>query len=286
MMTETEFLAALKRLPLHPGARDLADDCALIEIGGETLILNHDVMAEGTHFRPEADLADVAWKLVALNLSDLASKGADPIGVLLGHSLGGNDQRFLDGFREVLSEYSISLLGGDTIAATGASTYSVTAIGKATHTPVPSRGSARVGDSVFVTGAFGRAMLGFEGNANHAEAFNRPRPRVAEGKALAPHVNAMMDVSDGLLLDIFRIAQASKVSIEIDSSAVPVADNARRDECMVWGDDYELLFTLPPGAQPPVEAKAIGTVEPRGFVPLFIDGDPIANSDGLGYQHG
>ncbi len=286
MMTETEFLAALKALPLHKGARGLADDCALIEIGGETLIINHDLMAEGTHFRPEADLADVAWKLVAINLSDLASKGAEPIGILLGHSLGGNDQRFIQGLQAVLTAYNIAILGGDTIAATGASTYSVTALGRATSKTVPSRSSAKIGDSVFVTGTLGCAMLGFEGHSRFIEAFSRPQPRVTEGQALAGHVNAMMDVSDGLLLDIFRIAEASGVSIEIDSAAVPVADNSRRHECMIWGDDYELLFTLPPGIKPAAKATAIGTVEPRGFVPLFVDGEPIANADGLGYQHG
>ncbi|MFL0357119.1 thiamine-phosphate kinase [Erythrobacter sp. GH1-10] len=286
MMTEREFLAALRTLPLHTGSRGLEDDCALIEIGGETLVFNHDMMAEDTHFRRNADLADVAWKLVAINLSDLASKGAKPVGVLLGHSLGGNDQRFVEGLREVLAAYDVPLMGGDTIAATGASTYSLTAIGKATSAPVPSRGGAEAGHSVFATGSFGRAMLGFEGDPAHVAAFNRPRPRIEEGLALASLVGGMMDVSDGLLLDAFRMAQASKVTIAIESAAVPVAAPDRRTECMQWGDDYELLFTLPDGIVPPVEATMIGTVEPQGFVPLFVDGEPVANPEGLGYQHG
>lgn len=286
MMTEREFLSALQTLPLHPGARGLKDDCALIEIGGETLIFNHEMMAEDTHFRRDADLADVAWKLVAINLSDLASKGAEPVGVLLGHSLGGNDQRFIAGLREVLSEYSVPLMGGDTVAATGASTYSLTAIGRATRQPVPARTSAEPGQSLFVTGEVGGAMLGFEGASAHLTTFNRPRARIDEGIALAPHVGAMMDISDGLLLDVYRMAEASGVSIALDHAAIPVADEARRDECMRWGDDYELLFTLPGGKQPPAPATLIGTVEQRGYVPLFVDSHPVANSDGLGYQHG
>ncbi|GMN02677.1 thiamine-phosphate kinase [Erythrobacter sp. MTPC3] len=286
MMTEREFLSALQTLPLHPGGRGLKDDCALIEIGGETLIFNHDMMAEDTHFRRDADLADVAWKLVAINLSDLASKGAEPVGIMLGHSLGGNDQRFITGLREAMHEYSVPLMGGDTVAATGASTYSITAIGRATSQPVPSRTSAKPGQLLYVTGTIGRAMLGFEGVSKHLEAFNRPRACIAEGIALAPQVGAMMDVSDGLLLDVYRMAEASGVSISLDLSAIPVADAKKRDECIRWGDDYELLFTLPQGVPPAVSATLIGTVEQRGFVPIFIDGHPVANSDGLGYQHG
>ncbi|EAQ29480.1 thiamine-monophosphate kinase [Erythrobacter sp. NAP1] len=285
-MSEAEFLSALRTLPLHPGARGLTDDCAVIEFGSETLIINHDLMAEGTHFRPEADLADVAWKLLAINLSDLASKGAEPIGVLLGHSLGGNDRRFLEGLRAGLAAFDVPILGGDTVAVTGASTFSMTAIGRATHKPVPWRKGAAIGDGLFVTGTLGRAMLGFEGEVDHEDAFNRPAPRLTEGRALAPHVTAMMDVSDGLLLDAFRIAEASQVTIGIESSEVPVADNARCADCMRWGDDYELLFTAPADAKLPVPATRIGTVAPRGFAPLVLDGDPLLNAQGLGYQHG
>ena len=85
--------------------------------------------------------------------------------------------------------------------------------------------------------------------------------------------------------DAFRMAEASGVSIAIDSAAVPVADPQRRLACLTWGDDYELLFTLPPDAVVDVAATRIGTVEPRGFAPLFLDGDPLVNPDGLGYTH-
>ncbi len=284
-MTEGEFLSALRSLPLHAGARGLQDDCGLIEIGDETLIFNHDVMAEGVHFRPDADLGDVAWKLVAINLSDLASKGAEPVGVLLGYSLDTDDQQFIDGLREALSEFGVSLLGGDTVASTGARTFSMTAIGRATCRPVPSRTGAREGDALYVTGTLGRAMLGFEGDDAYREAFNRPRPLLNEGRILAPHVTAMMDVSDGLLLDAFRLAQASGVSITVETAKVPVASRADADRCMRWGDDYELLFTLPNGKKPPVPASQIGEVGMVGPAPLIVDGDPIVQANGLGYQH-
>ena len=285
-MNEADFIAALRALPLHPGARGLADDAAVLEIGGETLVLTHDTMAEGTHFRADADMADVAWKLVASNLSDLAAKGAQPVGVLIGASLGRDDEGFVQGLKEAFDAFGTTILGGDTIANSGARTFGLTAIGKATHTPVPARSGAQIGDGVWVTGTLGEAMLGFEGDPAHLEAFNRPAPRLSEGNALAPLVTAMMDVSDGLLLDAFRLAEASEVTLAIDSAAVPIPIPERRDECMRWGDDYELLFTLPQDANCPVDATRIGRVEPRGFAPLMLDDHPVVNAEGLGYQHG
>lgn len=285
-MNEPEFIAALRSLPLHSGARNLEDDCALIIIGDETLVINHEMMAEGTHFLPDADMADVAWKLVSSNLSDLAAKGAEPVGVLLGHSLGRDDARFVRGLREALLAFGVPLLGGDTVAATGASTFSMTAIGRATHHPVPARRGAKIGDHVYVSGTIGRAMLGFEGVAEHREAFNRPHPRMAEGIALAPHVSAMMDVSDGLLLDCWRMANLNSVTFAIDPYAVPVASNKRRDDCMRWGDDYELLFTAPPHAALPVQASHIGVVTAAGIAPLQLGRSLLVSPANLGYQHG
>lgn len=288
-MNETDFIAALRRLPLHPGARGLEDDAAVLEIGGETLVITHDTMVEGVHFLPAQHMADVAWKLVATNLSDLAAKGAQPLGVLLSHTLGERDEAFLAGLDEVLAHYGVGILGGDTVRGNGPRTLGLTAIGRAAHTPVPSRAGAQVGHGLYVTGTLGEAMLGFEalrdGTDADPAAYARPLARVAEGEVLAPQVSAMMDVSDGLLLDSFRMAEASPVSIAIDTAACPVAEPARIMECLTWGDDYELLFTLPEGIAPPVPATRIGTVEPRGFAPLFVDGEPVTNREGLGYTH-
>ncbi|MBA4052588.1 MAG: thiamine-phosphate kinase, partial [Erythrobacter sp.] len=209
-------------MPLHPGARGLADDCAVLTLGSETLVITHDMMAEGTHFRADADMADVAWKLVATNLSDLAAKGAEPLGVLVGYMLGRDNARFLEGLREALEAFATPLLGGDTIAAAGPRALGLTAIGRATHVPVPARSGAQAGDGVWITGPVGRAMLGFEGDPELLTAFDRPLPRLAEGRALAPMVSAMMDISDGLLLDAFRLAEASGVTLALDPQAIPV----------------------------------------------------------------
>lgn len=104
-MNEPDFIAALRTLPLHPGARGLMDDCAVFPFGTETIVITHDMMAEGVHFRAHADMADVAWKLVATNLSDLAAKGAVPVGVLLGHTLGRDDARFIEGLQAALEAF-------------------------------------------------------------------------------------------------------------------------------------------------------------------------------------
>ncbi|MDF8332490.1 thiamine-phosphate kinase [Novosphingobium cyanobacteriorum] len=289
---EGAFIAALRSLATTPGARGLADDCALLDIGGETLVLTHDMMVEGVHWLPDQDAADVAWKLVATNLSDLAAKGAEPVGVLLGYSLGVDDAGFVRGLREVLHAFGVPLLGGDTVSSPAAQAHGLTAIGRATHRPVPSRSGARAGDSVWITGPVGGAMLGFEAlrdgtGAIETLAFRRPSPRLAEGRALAPQVTAMMDVSDGLLLDSARMARASRVTLALESAAVPYAESlpeSRRNAAMRWGDDYELLFTLPPGETPQCSAYRIGAVVEAGPAPVLLDG---AQQHGpLGYEHG
>ena len=288
MITESAFIAALRGLATHPGARGLDDDCAVIEIGGETLILTHDAMAEGVHFLPSQDPADIAWKLVASNLSDLAAKGAEPLGVLLGYQLAEDNARFVTGLGEVLAHYGVSLLGGDTVSASGNQVLGMTALGRATHRPVPSRSGAQVGDSLWLTGPLGAAMLGFEalkGGTGDSLAYRRPSALLDEGQALAPLVTAMMDVSDGLLLDARRMAEASQLTIDIDRSAVPIATpEARRDEALRWGEDYQLLFTAPRSAQFPVAVHRIGEVITRGPDALLVDGAaPVGK---LGYEHG
>lgn len=261
----------------------------MLEIGGETLILTHDSMVEGVHFLRGQDPADVAWKLVATNMSDLAAKGAQPIGVLLGYQLAADAMRFADGLKDALETYGAALLGGDTVAGPGPQALGLTAIGRATHRPVPSRTGAQSGDGIWITGPVGVAMLGHEalrdGHGDSA-AYRRPRALLREGQALAPLVHAMMDVSDGLLLDAWRMANASGVTLSIDSAAVPIASSeARRDECLRWGDDYQLLFTVPADTDLPVPAHRIGTVEQRGSGALVLDGMPLAGPAGLGYQH-
>jgi thiamine-monophosphate kinase len=288
MKGEAAFIAAMRALASEPAARGLTDDCAVLEFAGEALVLTHDMMVEGVHTLPGQDPGDVAWKLVAVNLSDLAACGARPLGVLLGHMLGEGDERFAEGLAEVLEHYRVPLLGGDTVAGSVPRAWGLTAIGAATHLPVPSRSGAKPGDGVWLTGQLGGAMLGFEAlrDGTHADtmAYRRPLARLAEGEALAPLVTAMMDVSDGLLLDALRLAEASGATVALESGAVPVAASERRDDALRWGDDYELLFTLTAGVEPPVPATRIGDVRTRSEASLLLDGEPPRGS--LGYQHG
>jgi len=280
-MHETKFIAALRSLPLHPGARGLNDDAAVIAIGGETLVLTHDMIAEGVHYLPGTDQFDIAWKLVAVNLSDLAAKGAEPIGVLVGASLSDGSARFVEGLRAILKEYDVPLLGGDTIRPAGPASFGCTAIGRATTPNIPARSGARPGDTLFLAGEIGAARRGWlalsEGklpsDADIA-AYLRPRPLLAEGRALAPYAHAMMDVSDGLLLDASRMAAASGVAIDIDAFA--------EDEAMRWGDDYALLLAAGP-LDPMLPARAIGRVLTHGEHDVLVGGQPPKGS--LGYQH-
>lgn len=295
---EADFIAALRALAPHPAARGLADDCAVLDLTGTgatsgALVLTHDMMVEGVHWLPGQDMADVAWKLVATNLSDLAAKGAAPVGVLLGFTLGDadDDRRFIAGLADALAAFDVALLGGDTVAATGPRSLGLTALGRATHTPPPSRAGVQPGDGLWLTGPVGGAMLGYEalrdGTAADSTAFRRPVPRLAEGIALAPLASAMMDVSDGLLIDAARLAQASGVTLSIESGAIPFHHGvhlSRRDDAMRWGDDYELLFTLPAGVSPPVPAFRIGRAIVHSGRPLLLDG--AVPHGRLGYMHG
>ena len=261
----------------------------MIEVGGEVLVLTHDAMAEGVHYLAGQDPADVAWKLVATNMSDLAAKGAEPVGVLLGYMFGRDDPRFVEGLGEALKHHGAALLGGDTISGSGAQVLGLTAIGRATHRPVPSRTGARPGDALYITGPVGAAMLGLEAlNSGRGDstAYRRPVALLKEGMVLAPHVTAMMDVSDGLLLDAARLARASGVTLAIDSAAVPIATpEERRAEAMRWGEDYQLLFTAPADASLPIPAHRIGEAILLTESPIILDGSPLSEQDGLGFEH-
>lgn len=277
-MNEAEFLALLRPLATDPAARGLLDDAAVL---GD-LVLTHDVLVEGVHFLSSDPPDDVAWKLVAVNLSDLAAKGATPVGVLLGYPLGDDswDQNFARGLGDALAHFDVALLGGDTVH--GPRVLSLTAIGRSPL--APSRSEAQAGDALWVTGVIGRGGLGLRADPDHLDAYRRPLPRLAEGKTLAPIVHAMMDVSDGLLIDARRMAEASGLAVEIDLDAVPVV--GERMAAVTAGDDYELLFALPAEIASPVAATRIGTFGLGRGLTLCDGAEPVPLPDRLGWQHG
>lgn len=297
-MTEAEFLAALRALPLHPGAHGLVDDTAAI--GG--LIFTTDTIVENVHFLPGDDPADIAWKLVAVNLSDLAAKGAQVEGVLLNYPLSGEawDRAFLQGLGDALAAFDCRLIGGDTVSLPpGASrVLTLTAIGSGTAAPL--RSGARAGDTLWVTGTIGDAGAGLRiargaaGPSSLLARYRRPQPRLAEGRKLAPVVHAMMDVSDGVLIDAGRMAAASALAVTVELAALPLSPDylafagADRDAHLAAataGDDYELLFALPAGDEPPVGAVPIGRFEEGRGIAITWQGTPAPLPPSLGFQH-
>jgi len=281
-VNEAEFLAALRTLPLHPAARGLRDDTALLDAGGP-LVLTSDTIVEGVHFLSTDPAEDVAWKLGAVNLSDLAAKGALPLGVMLNYTLAG-DSAWDAGFIEGLRHLDVRLIGGDTVSLPSGAPRVLTLTAFGIDAAAPPRSGARAGDALYVTGAIGDAGAGLaiargaEGPAELLTAYQRPMPRIADGRALAPCVHAMMDVSDGLLIDGARMAEASRLALEIDLAAVPLSAAYRgfagdgreaRIAATTAGDDYQLLFAAPAGFVLPVPATRI-PLPPLLFRPTSI----------------
>ena len=158
-MDETEVIARLRRIATHPGARELRDDAAIVD----GFVVTHDSVAEGVHFLATDPPASVGWKLVAVNLSDLAAQGAEPVGALLSLTLsdGDWDRALIDGIEAACESYSLPLLGGDTIAlpAGAPRVYGLTAIGQAGDN-TPSRSGGRAGDRLWVAGTLGDSAAG------------------------------------------------------------------------------------------------------------------------------
>lgn len=290
MPDEFAFLTALRAIATHPAAAGLADDTAQLDVAAGQLILTSDTMVESIHYRPHDPPQSVGWRLAAVNLSDLAAKGATPLACLLNYSLSGDaewDRAFLDGLNQALTTYAMPLIGGDTVAMpTGAPrSLTLTTIGTA-RPKVPLRSGAQPGNTLWVTGTIGGAAFGADGEPRDLARYLHPIPRIAEGAALAPRATAMMDVSDGLLIDAQRLASASGIAIHIDLDAVPLALPGPILDAACAGDDYELLFTLPEGVEPPVPATRIGTAGPGSGLNLTANGAPIPLPARLGYRHG
>ena len=304
MSAESRFLTLLRLLANDPAARGLQDDVAVLDVGGARLILTSDTMVEGVHYLPGDPPADIGWKLAAVNLSDLAAKGARPVGCLLNYALSDDDAwdaTFLEGLREALGRHAMPLLGGDTVKMPqgSARSYSLTAIGEASG-PIPARSGAQAGDRLYLTGPVGDAGAGLDllrsnpaASGPLVEAYRRPKPRLAEGMLLAGHAHAMMDVSDGLLIDAARMAEASGLAVTIDhvplSPALELVSGggtAAQITAARAGDDYELLFALPPSAKPPVRAIPVGSFSSGTGLSLMIDGAAIPLPDRLGWEHG
>jgi thiamine-monophosphate kinase len=308
-MRESEIIQRLRRIATAPEARGLLDDVAVLE----DFVITHDAIAEGVHFLSSDPPASVGWKLVAVNLSDLAAKGAEPAGALLLLTVSGPSEWALDfigGVEAACESYGLALLGGDTIALpVGAPrVLGMTVIGRAAG-PVPHRAGGKAGDALWLVGTVGDAAAGLaqlieDPNATGplVDIYRRPIPQLGAGKAAAPHAHATMDVSDGLLLDARRLAEASGRSAIIDLDALPLSsafvaergqDLAARLFAATGGDDYALLAALPADLDPATlslpsgtRISRIGSLAAKGTpVRLLWNGEPVDLPERLGFEH-
>ena len=248
----------------------IGDDAALLAPPpGRQLVVTADTLNDGVHFPRGTSPADVGWKALAVNLSDLASMGAEPAWCTLSLSLPQSDpawiEGFLDGFLDLAGQHGIALVGGDTTR--GPLSIAVTAMGLVEPGRALRRDGARVGDEVWVTGtlgdaAGGLALLDREPVPALRARLDRPTPRVAAGRALAGIATACVDVSDGLLADLGHVCARSHVAARIDVDALPasaalmeVIGEADRIALQAsGGDDYELCFTAPADAGADIDA--------------------------------
>lgn len=249
-------------------ALGIGDDAAVLDVpAGRQLVACTDTLVAGVHFPAATAPGDIGWKSLAVNLSDLAAMGAEPAWALLALTLPGADTSFVegfaDGFAQLAHAHDVALIGGDTTQ--GPLSVTVTALGVVPVGEALTRGGARVGDGVFVTGTLGdaagalrlleagrTAALGESGAVLRAR-LDRPEPRIAAGLALRGIASACIDVSDGLLADLGHVCMASAVGAGIDADALPISPELAalfdtrncRDLAISGGDDYELCFTAP-----------------------------------------
>jgi thiamine-monophosphate kinase len=306
-MDELALIDRLRLIATDPAARGLDDDVAVI---GD-LVLTHDMIAEGVHFFDFDPPASVGWKLVAVNLSDLAAKGAEPVAALMGFTIGDSewDEKFIEGVAAACEAYSLALVGGDTIAlpADAPRVFSLTAIGRS-DASTPSRSGGKPGDALWVVGTLGDAAAGLallQGNSEAegplVESYRRPVPQLAAGRQLAPYATAMMDISDGLLLDASRLCAASGCGAAIRLDALPLSrayiaergtDRRARLKAATGGDDYALLAALPSEFDPLGLSLPTGTILAR--IGELAGGEGLVLSDAagevplpeqLGYEH-
>lgn len=290
-----EFLAPLAAG--YAGAFGLSDDCAAISpTPGHDLVVKTDPVAAGVHFLPDDPPADIGWKALAVNVSDLAAKAAIPRAYLMALSFPEPPTRgwmrsFAAGLAEAQAAFGMHLIGGDTDQRPGPVTISISVFGEVPTGRMVRRGTAQPGDRLYVSGSLGMAAIGLallrdaslakawkleESTADVAiRRFRRPEPRIVLRSALLEHARAAMDLSDGLAKDLGRMCRASGCGAEVQLGRVPregaaaaavAVDPARWHDVIASGDDYEVLAAVPPeraaGFEREVQAATSALREP------------------------
>ncbi len=312
------FAPLAKNAPLAFG---LTDDAAMLKPRqGHALVLTADAIVEGVHYLPDDPPDSIARKLLRVNLSDLAAKGATPLAYLLTAAFPRDVREswiaaFARGLKQDQTHFGIHLLGGDTVATPGPASFSLTAIGEVPGSTMLRRAGARPGDLVCVSGTIGDGGFGLaELRAPHPglsepqrrfliARYRLPQPRTRLGPLLRGLASAALDVSDGLVQDLGHIARQSGLALVVDAVAVPLspagraiarADGNAVRRALTAGDDYEIAFTLPKTRLPALERAArlarirvsvIGAVaQGQGVTVRGPDGTPIDLGTG-GFQH-
>lgn len=295
-------------LATDPGAYGLDDDAGALKPSGDDIVVTTDAIVEGVHFLPDDPPDTVARKALRVNLSDLAAKGATPVGFVLTLALRSADEAWLTPFASALGEdatqFGCPLLGGDTVSTPGPLMVSVTAFGRVPPGRMVHRSGASAGERVMVTGTIGDAALGLavlKGGKVHAAVSDKavrealvgryrvPQPRVALAEIIGDHASASMDVSDGLAGDLAKLCSVSGVSAVIELEQVPLSEAARdlvsrgiagRETLITGGDDYEILCTMAEDKVGPftqaaqrlgIAVSSIGTVVAGSAGPKFVD---------------
>jgi thiamine-monophosphate kinase len=298
-----------KPLAKHPGAFGLADDAAAITPPpGHDLVLKTDGLIAGVHFFPDDPADGVSRKALRVNLSDLAAKGAVPLGFLLSLALPKDFSEdwlaaFTQGLAADADDYRCPLLGGDTDSTPGPITISISAIGTLPTGTMVRRSGAKAGDHVLVSGTIGDAALGLrvrrgeleDASGDLVSRYRLPQPRMALAETVRTHVSAAMDISDGLAGDLAKLCRASGISADIEVARVPLSEAAAHalagdgdliDPILTGGEDYEILCAVAPerlaafkaeSANAGVAVSHIGQIVAGEAPPRFLnpDGRPL-----------
>ena len=290
MINEAEILKVLPSLlPLTQRiAAGAGDDCAVITIPGDhDLLAAADQVIENIHFLPDTLPREAGRKLMNRNLSDIAAMGGTPLTALLTIAVNGKSTQwvteFLQGAAEAGMIWQVPICGGDTAKlSTAGVVATLTILGEVAKGKSILRSGAKPGDRLYVTGLIGNSF-----RSDHHLHFT---PRLAEARRIAPLASAMIDISDGFLLDAARIAESSGVSLVLDLDQVPLRQGARKPQAFSDGEDYELLFTSPHSPEnfnfPDTEKiTCIGRVVPaQEHTLLTADLQPL-KMEHLGYVH-
>ncbi|MEM1514376.1 MAG: thiamine-phosphate kinase [Candidatus Thermoplasmatota archaeon] len=269
------------------------DDCAFIEINDYYFVLTTDIVYEKTHFPKNSKPYDIGWYSIAVNLSDLASKGAEPVAILTSLAIPRKiDKRFfdeiIDGMEDCIKSFGGKIIGGDTKEADKI-LISVTAIGKVKKEEAMLRKGAKVGDDVYVTGELGKGAFIL---SKEKEKILKVMPRVKEGIMLSKSkkVSCCMDISDGLASSLYQLMKINNVGFEIYEEKLPLADIAKNDidKALYFGGDYELIFTIPFGdgknLENKIDIKKIGKVIKENKIYLISKGEKKEIKN-IGYEH-